>query len=107
MWKFSHHLLRCRSHMLHCRNSDAIHTPAHVTRGNKNDSSISISKLFQPATIKNIDANNIGAELTGKMNKSELLKVLNKFIKQKEIFNLCTEYGLDGVYFVQCSMRYD
>lgn len=109
MWTFSRRLLRYRSHIFQYKKSDAINfaSSAIVTRGIKDDSSNSVSKLFQPAAIKEVDASNIGVELTGKINKSQLLSVLNQFSQKKEIFNLCKEYGLDGVYFVRQMMLSD
>lgn len=103
MWTLTHRLLRCSSHIFNCKKSDAINaiSCAFVTRGAKDDSSNSISKLFQPAAIKEIDASNIGVELTGKINKTQLLKVLNQFSQKNEISVLCKEYGLDGMYEVQ------
>lgn len=103
MWTFSHRLLRCRSQIFQYKKSDAINfaSCAVVTRGIKDDSSNSVSKLFQPATIKETDASNIGVELTGKINKTQLLGVLNQFSQKKEILNLCKEHGLDGVYFMR------
>lgn len=107
MWFFSHRLLRYRGHILQYRKSDAINfaSRALVTRGMKDDSSNSVSKLFQPATIKESDGSNIGVELTGKINKSQLLKVLNQFSQKREIFNLCKEHGLDGRYLI-CAVHF-
>lgn len=62
--------------------------------GKKDDSSI--STLFIPVPVKgNSDDINVGAELTGKLNKADLLKVLNKFYQKKEIKLLLNENGLD------------
>lgn len=64
-------------------------------RGKKDDSSI--SSLFIPVPIKpNPDDINVGAELTGSLNKADLLKVLNKFYSKKEIKQLLLESGLDS-----------
>lgn len=63
-------------------------------RGKKDDNSI--SSLFIPVQVKpSPDDINVGAELTGTLNKNDLLKVLNKFYQQKEIKQLLTENGLD------------
>lgn len=65
-------------------------------RGKKDDSS-SISQLITPVPIKpSSDDINVGAELTGTLDKGELLKVLNKFTQRKEIRSVCMENGLDG-----------
>lgn len=107
MWSFSHRLLRYHSHIFQYRKGDAINfaSRALVTRGKKDDSSSSVSKLFQPATIKESDGSNIGVELTGKINKSQLLKILNQFSQKREIFNLCKEHGLDGMYSI-CAVHF-
>lgn len=68
-------------------------------RGKKDDSSSSISSLFIPVPVKakpNPDDINVGAELTGTLNKADLLKVLNKFYQRKEIKQLLEENGLDS-----------
>lgn len=66
-------------------------------RGKRDD--VSISSLFVPVPVKakpNPDDINVGAELTGELNKADLLKVLNKFYQQKEIKQLLSENGLDS-----------
>ncbi|KAG5884851.1 hypothetical protein JTB14_036087 [Gonioctena quinquepunctata] len=66
-------------------------------RRNKKDDSTSISSLFVPVQIKpNPDDINVGAELTGSLNKADLLKVLNKFYQKKEIKLLLNDNGLDS-----------
>lgn len=62
------------------------------------------SSLFIPVPIKpNPDDINVGAELTGSLNKSDLLKVLNKFYQKKETKILALENGLDSMYIIKCS----
>lgn len=102
MWRISHRLLRYCGHNFQCKKSDEIifKSYAIVSRGVKDDSTTSVSKLFQPATIKEIDVSRIGVELTGSINKSQLLDVLNQFSQKKEIFNLCKDHGMDGMYSV-------
>ncbi|VEN62686.1 unnamed protein product, partial [Callosobruchus maculatus] len=63
-------------------------------RCKKDDSSV--SSLFIPVPVKSTqDDINVGEELTGTLNKSDLLKVLNKFYQNKEIRQLLVENGLD------------
>lgn len=63
----------------------------------KSDSSV--SSLFIPVPVKpNPDDINVGAELTGNLNKSDLLKVLNKFYQKPAIKVLAMENGLDSRY---------
>lgn len=103
MLRISHRLLRYSGHIFQHKKNDVIifQSYAIVSRGVKDDSSNSVSKLFQPATIKEIDVSQIGLELTGKINKPQLLNVLNTFSQKNEIINLCKEHGLDGTYFVR------
>jgi len=42
------------------------------------------------------DSEDVGSELVGKLEKAELLKILNKFTQRREIKSLCIENGLDG-----------
>lgn len=71
-------------------------------RGKRGDSShkdTNISTLFTPIQVKpNPDDINVGAELTGNLNKADLLKVLNKFYQNPAIKQLLTENGLDSKY---------
>lgn len=70
------------------------------TRGKQDNScneQFKVSRLFEPnQPRKSNDGALLGAELTGKIDKSEVLKVLNKFSQKKENRILCEEYGLDG-----------
>lgn len=64
-------------------------------RGKKDDST-NLSSLFVPVPVKpSPDDINVGAELTGTLNKSDLLKVISKFYQKKEIKSLLAENGLD------------
>lgn len=76
-------------------------------RQKKDDSSYN-STLFKPVPItSNPDDINIGLELTGKLDKGELLKILNRFTQKRETKLLCTENGLDGNlnYIIKYSIR--
>lgn len=74
-------------------------------RGKKDDSG-SISSLFIPVPVKpNPDDINVGAELTGTLNKADLLKVLTKFYQKKEIKQLLTENGLDSTPNLNAPIR--
>ncbi|XP_012267199.2 ATP-dependent RNA helicase SUV3 homolog, mitochondrial isoform X2 [Athalia rosae] len=68
---------------------------AQPLRGRKDDST-PISSLFKPVSVKpNPDDINVGVELSGNLDKQELLKVLNQFYSRKEIKLLAKESGLD------------
>ncbi|XP_066149573.1 ATP-dependent RNA helicase SUV3 homolog, mitochondrial [Euwallacea fornicatus] len=63
----------------------------------KRGSKDSVSSLFTPVQVKpNLDDINVGAELTGNLNKADLLKILNKFFQNPSIKHLLTENGLDN-----------
>lgn len=67
-------------------------------RGKRDDSNL--STLFTPIPIKPTpDDINVGAELTGAISKSDLLKVLSKFYQTKEVKQLLLENGLDGMLY--------
>lgn len=62
----------------------------------KRDDTTNLSSLFVPVPVKpNPDDINVGAELTGTLNKSDLLKVISKFYQKKEIKSLLADNGLD------------
>ncbi|KAG4074023.1 hypothetical protein HA402_014228 [Bradysia odoriphaga] len=64
-------------------------------RGKKDDSKV--SALFKPVPVQsNRDDIDIGAELTGKLDKGELLKILNAFTQKPEIKRICADQGLDA-----------
>lgn len=70
----------------------------HLTRTKKDDST-NFSALFKPVPIKTTqDDINIGAELTGILDKAELIKILNRFSQKREIRALCVDNGLDSEY---------
>lgn len=56
-----------------------------------------LSTLFVPVPVKpNPDDINVGVELTGRLNKGDLLKILNRFYQKPEIKHLALENGLDS-----------
>ncbi|KAK5644789.1 hypothetical protein RI129_006089 [Pyrocoelia pectoralis] len=64
-------------------------------RGKKDD--VTLSTLFKPVSVTpSSDDINVGAELTGTINKADLLKILNKFYQLPEIKHLLNENGLDN-----------
>lgn len=67
-------------------------------RGKRDDTTV--SSLFIPVPVKpNPDDINVGAELTGSLNKADLLKVLTKFYQRKEMKQLLSDHGLDSMYY--------
>ena len=64
---------------------------------NRKPHSGNVSALFKPVQVKhNADEVDVGSELAGKLEKSAILKILNKFTQRREIKALCTENGLDS-----------
>lgn len=64
----------------------------------KSDNS-NLSSLFIPVPVKsNPDDINVGAELTGALNKIDLIKILNKFYQTPEVKGVLQENGLDSKY---------
>lgn len=60
----------------------------------------SISSLFSPVPIKsNSNDENIGVELTRKLNKANIIQVLHTFSSLKVIQELALKYGLDRNYY--------
>lgn len=81
-----------------CRHYQMIGGRTQQIRGKKDDANL--SALFKPVPVKsNPDDISIGAELTGKLDKAELLKILNKFTQKRETKILCMENGLDSKCF--------
>ncbi|XP_047363654.1 ATP-dependent RNA helicase SUV3 homolog, mitochondrial isoform X1 [Vespa velutina] len=82
----------------------------HIQRGKKsknNAEDININTLFRPVPVKsNSDDINIGSELTGNLNKTDLLIVLNKFIEAREIKSLAMECGLDDYLQKQAFVKF-
>nr|CAD7591475.1 unnamed protein product [Timema genevievae] len=75
------------------------------TRGKKDDPSL--SSLFIPVPVKhNPDDINVGAELTGTLNKADLLKLLNKFYQKREVKLLSMENGLDNYLLHQAYVSF-
>lgn len=100
----SHHRLINRNLL---RRNDAVvgwfNSKPSFARGkqdNVSDDSFRVSRLFEPAVAKSGTDTSIGAELTGKIKKSDILRVLNQFSQKSENRSLCFEHGLDGVFNV-------
>ncbi|XP_071760964.2 ATP-dependent RNA helicase SUPV3L1, mitochondrial [Centroberyx gerrardi] len=66
------------------------------------------TSLFVPLAVKT-DASadgSVGAELTQPLDKNELLKVLNRFYKRKEMQKLAADHGLDARLFHQAFISF-
>ncbi|XP_038150558.1 ATP-dependent RNA helicase SUPV3L1, mitochondrial [Cyprinodon tularosa] len=66
------------------------------------------TSLFVPVSLKtDVPADGaVGAELTQPLDKNELLKVLNKFYKRKEMQKLAADQGLDARLFHQAFISF-
>lgn len=105
MWAFSRRLLpqnKLISRNL-LRRNDAIvgwfNSKPCFARGKQDDSkdeTYRISRLFTPKPVRGGFDTVSAAELTGNIDKSDVLKVLNKFSQKTTNRALCAEYGLDG-----------
>ncbi|TSK22586.1 ATP-dependent RNA helicase SUPV3L1, mitochondrial [Bagarius yarrelli] len=66
------------------------------------------TSLFVPLAVKSDSTADaaVGAELTRPLDKSELLKVLNRFYKRKEMQKLAADQGLDACLFHQAFISF-
>ncbi|CAK9823603.1 ATP-dependent RNA helicase SUV3 homolog, mitochondrial [Anthophora retusa] len=65
---------------------------------NKNDSPL--SSLFKPVSVKaDVKDTNVGAELTGTLNKREIIQILYTFANKNTVKDLSKKYGLDEAIF--------
>ena len=62
-----------------------------------------VSMLFKPVSVQSNTEEDIGSELVGKLDKNDVLKILNKFTQKREIKTLCVENGLDGEFSLEFS----
>lgn len=107
MWTFSRRLL-AQNRLINrnlLRNNDSIvgwfNSKPSFARGkqdNTGDEPFKVSRLFEPTQAKESSDTEFGIELTGRINKSDILKVLNKFSQKKDTKSLCLECGLDGTF---------
>ncbi|XP_032807832.1 ATP-dependent RNA helicase SUPV3L1, mitochondrial isoform X2 [Petromyzon marinus] len=67
------------------------------------DTSLFVPLVVQPAVGSEED---IGAELTQSLDKNEVLKILNKFYKRKEMQKLGVDNGLDARLFHQAFISF-
>lgn len=83
--------------------TNRVSSNVNFVRTKKDDSQ---SSLFKPVPIEPTnDDMNYGAELTGKaIDKTELLRVLNKFSQKREVRLLCMENGLDRKLLHRCQV---
>ncbi|XP_030271442.1 ATP-dependent RNA helicase SUPV3L1, mitochondrial [Sparus aurata] len=66
------------------------------------------TSLFVPVPLKTDPAvdGSVGAELTQPLDKNQLLKMLNKFYKRKEMQKLASDHGLDARLFHQAFISF-
>ncbi|XP_068154037.1 ATP-dependent RNA helicase SUV3 homolog, mitochondrial [Drosophila tropicalis] len=69
-----------------------------LSRKKHESNAVNVSTLFKPVQVdvNTADSEDVGSELVGKLEKSEILKLLNKFTQRREIKSLCSENGLDS-----------
>lgn len=79
--------------------SRALHVGAPKQSRNRKPQPTNVSALFKPVQVQhNVEEFDVGSELAGKLQKSDLLKILNKFTQRREIKALCLDNGLDSKY---------
>ncbi|XP_076762122.1 suv3 RNA helicase [Xylocopa sonorina] len=73
---------------------------AQSIRRKHTNSKSSISSLFKPIIVKtNANEENIGIELSGTLNKRDIINILCKFAYQDTVKELSAKHGLDDVIF--------
>nr|CAG4642332.1 EOG090X01V1 [Evadne anonyx] len=71
-----------------------------VVRSYRTDGYPSISKLVVPAKVKHDPCDiNVGSELTGKLNKDDVLTIIAKFCQREQVKIAASELGLDNHAF--------
>lgn len=75
-------------------------------RGSKSDSGVEkkpeessdlINSLFHPVPVlPDLENKNLGAEITNKLNRADVQKVLATFHQQRDVRSLAKDYGLTG-----------
>lgn len=78
------------------RKHNTIHSSVcrNFIRSEHDDSAV--TKLFQPAPIKEYNGRNIGMELVGELKSNDVSRILTSFRQHKKIRTLCNEYKIDG-----------
>ena len=70
-------------------------------REKNSKSNLPAASLFQPVLVKSSPTDlNVGAELTGTLNKSEIIKILGTFAQKKAVKDLALKYGLDDTLLI-------
>ncbi|XP_013788263.1 ATP-dependent RNA helicase SUV3 homolog, mitochondrial-like [Limulus polyphemus] len=80
-----------------------LHTQVFLWKSEKND----VSSLFMPVKVlRNADDISVGEELSSKLKKEDILKILNQFHKRPQIRKLSEENGLDNRLFEQAFISF-
>ncbi|KAG8001480.1 ATP-dependent RNA helicase SUPV3L1 [Nibea albiflora] len=66
------------------------------------------TSLFVPVSLKSEapEGGSVGAELTQPLDKSEVLKIMNRFYKRKEMQKMAADHGLDARLFHQAFISF-
>eukprot|EP00094_Tigriopus_californicus_P005089 TCALIF_04903-PA protein Name:"Similar to CG9791 ATP-dependent RNA helicase SUV3 homolog, mitochondrial (Drosophila melanogaster)" AED:0.08 eAED:0.08 QI:0/0.66/0.57/1/1/1/7/22/758 len=79
----------------------------HQNKTAQDSSPKNINQLFKPLIVKaNPDDMNLGEQIAGKLDKSTLLRALNKFLANEEIKKLSKEHGLDEYLYHQAYVSF-
>ncbi|XP_055333988.1 ATP-dependent RNA helicase SUPV3L1, mitochondrial-like [Paramacrobiotus metropolitanus] len=113
----SHSCTRCGGSLLPCSSTSVLRqSAAHLDHyppflgGVRHKSTQELSALFVPVPVEpaaRVDgAADVGEEITGKLDREELLKALNLFYRRSEIKKLAEEHGLDTRLFHQAFISF-
>lgn len=93
----------------HKKTSSRNPSTSSYTQGSSHQQGQGLSHLFVPIPVKSTtEDSSVGIELAGKLNKQDVLQVLNKFFRRSEVKLLSAEHGLDSktTYFIKVISNY-
>ncbi|XP_010768882.1 ATP-dependent RNA helicase SUPV3L1, mitochondrial-like [Notothenia coriiceps] len=96
------------SALLHRKHQDGSQVSSRTVSSDSFSSKPPDTSLFVPVSLK-ADASedgDVGVELTQPLDRTELLKVLNRFYKKKEMQKLAADHGLDARLFHQAFISF-
>ncbi|XP_034080217.1 ATP-dependent RNA helicase SUPV3L1, mitochondrial [Gymnodraco acuticeps] len=96
------------SALLHRQHQDGSQVSRRTVSSDSFSSKPPDTSLFVPVSLKADASENgdVGVELTQPLDRTELLKVLNKFYKKKEMQKMATDHGLDARLFHQAFISF-
>ncbi|XP_029314682.1 ATP-dependent RNA helicase SUPV3L1, mitochondrial [Cottoperca gobio] len=97
-----------RSGLLHRQHQASSVVCSRNVSSNSSSPKSADTSLFVPVSVKtdSSEDGSVGIELTQPLDKTELLKVLNRFYKKKEMQKMAAEHGLDARLFHQAFISF-